>query len=45
MHENLMNDNFWCVCVYIYIYVYILVYMCLYECLNTGIYECMNDLE
>jgi hypothetical protein len=20
MHENLMNDDFWCVCVYIYIH-------------------------
>jgi hypothetical protein len=35
----------WWLLVYIYVYVYILVYMCLYEWMNTDIYECLNDLE
>jgi hypothetical protein len=35
----------WWLLVYIFVYVYILVYMCLYEWMNTDIYECLNDLE
>jgi hypothetical protein len=27
---------------YIYVYIYILMYMCLYEYLNSDIYECLK---